>query len=247
MKKANLHILLIILFFEFSFVSIVSAQNDARILLYHDVSREITDTNIATAMPFEKFTEQMYFLYDSGYKAITVSELFEGIKNGTLPEKVVAITFDDGYLHIYNEVFPFLKELGFTATTYLVGEKINLPKNLSGEMVREMYEAGWEIGSHSMSHSDLPSTEDLDYEICFSRQAISVAAEIPIEDIVSFAYPFGNADERVMTKVYKCGFENGGGLGNMFVTKDSNPYYFARYSLFSNISHESFIKLFKGL
>lgn len=236
MKKANLHILLIILFFEFSFVSFASAQNEARVLLYHDVSRDITDTNIATAMPFEKFVEQMYYLYDSGYKAITVSELFEGIKNGTLPEKVVAITFDDGYLHIYNEVFPFLKELGFTATTYLVGEKINLPKNLSGEMIREMYEAGWEIGSHSMSHSDLLTSDNLDYEICYSKKHIANITKIPLEEISSFAYPYGNADEKIMTKVYKCGFKNGAGLGNMLINSNSNPYYFARYSMYASVN-----------
>ena len=235
---------LFLLLSVYSFNTQVYAHDGGRVLLYHSVSKEITDTTIATLMPFETFEWQMRFLRDAGYTAVTVSEMFDSLSEGTLPEKTVAITFDDGYLNIYEEVFPLLKELGFPATTYIVGRTIDAPKSLTGEMLREMYEAGWEIGSHSMSHGDLPSTEDLNYEICFSRQAISSASGIPLEDVVSFAYPYGSADERTMTKVYKCGFKNGGGLGNMLVTSNSNKYYFARYSMYADTSPEAFEKLF---
>ena len=230
-------------FLLFSFVPAFADQG-VKVLLYHDVSAAITNTDIPTAIPFVLFQDQMEWLKENGYEAVTVSQLFDMIDSETLQEKAVAITFDDGYLHVYDEVFPYLKELGFTATVYPVGEKLDTQKNLTGAMLKEMYDAGWEIGSHSMSHSDLIESEDLNYEICFSKTVISETAGIPLDDVSSFAYPYGNADERVMTKVYKCGFLNGGGLGNMFINDSSNRYYFARYSMFSNLSLEEFVRIF---
>ncbi len=233
------------LMFVFSTFAAGAAESKVKVLLYHDVSSKIMNANVTTALPLDVFKEHMYKLLNEGYTSVTVTKMFEMMKNGTLPEKAVAITFDDGYLDIYEEVFPFLQEIGYIATTYVIGEKIGTEKNLSGAMLKEMYDSGWEIGSHSMSHRDLISADDLTYEICFSKQIISESSGIPAADVASFAYPYGSADERVMTKVYKCGFLNGGGLGNMFITPEINPYYFARYSVYSHITSEEFAEILR--
>ena len=222
------------------------AENNVKVLLYHDVSAKIANTDVITALPLDIFKDHMHRLLAEGYTSVTVTKMFEMVKNGTLPEKAVAITFDDGYLDVYEEVYPFLEKIGYVATMYVVGEKIDTDKNLSGEMLKKMYDSGWEIGSHSMSHGDLTSADDLNYEICFSKQVISESSGIPATDVASFAYPYGSADERVMTKVYKCGFLNGGGLGNMFITPEINPYYFARYSVYSHITSEELDKILRG-
>ena len=111
-------------------------------------------------------------------------------------------------------------------------------------MIRDLYDAEWEIGSHSMTHSDLMNHEDLDSEICGSRNLIAAMTGIPLSDVVSFAYPYGNADEIVITKVWKCGYLSGAGLGQIPVSASQNPCYFSRHPVTSDMTLEDFTALF---
>ena len=111
-------------------------------------------------------------------------------------------------------------------------------------MIRDLYKAGWEIGSHSLTHSDLMIHENLDTEICGSRNMIAAMTGIPLSDVVSFAYPYGNADETVTTKVWKCGYQSGAGLGQIPVSSSQNPYYFSRHPVTSDMTIQDFSSLF---
>ena len=95
-----------------------------------------------------------------------------------------------------------------------------------------------------MTHSDLMNHEDLDDEICGSRNLIAAMTGIPLSDLVSFAYPYGNADEIVTTKVWKCGYQSESGLGQIPVSAFQNPYYFSRHPVTSDMTLEDFAALF---
>jgi peptidoglycan/xylan/chitin deacetylase (PgdA/CDA1 family) len=61
---------------------------------------------------------------------------------------------------------------------------------MSRQQVRELAEAGWELGAHTMTHPDLST---LDYDACLqeigdSRAALEEIGGVPVE---TFAYPFG--------------------------------------------------------
>src|SRR3989442_11286266 len=85
----------------------------------------------------------------------------------SLPRKPVILTFDDGYLDTYTTAFPLLQEFGVKAVVFVLADRrirtnfwdrhFNLPHAALMERhhVIEMHEAGWEIGSHSLSHADL--------------------------------------------------------------------------------------------
>ena len=184
------------------------------------------------------------WLQENGYECLTVSEMFQRFSGGEITGKTAVITFDDGYPDVYTYAFPVLSVYGFPATTYLVASKIDSPKNLTAEMIRDLHDAGWEIGSHSMTHSDLLNHEDLDSEICGSRNLIAAMTGIPLSDVVSFAYPYGNADETVITKVWKCGYLSGAGLGQIPVSASQNPCYFSRHPVTSDMTLEDFTALF---
>ena len=229
----------------FSRTADVSAETPAvRVLLYHNVSYSEGDPGNIYTMPLPAFREQMGWLKQNGYQCLTVSAMFDAAKEGKLSVNSAIITFDDAYPGVYNYAFPVMAEYGFPATEYLVAEKIDTPKNLSAEMIREMYDAGWEIGSHSMTHSTLTDHFDLDAEICGSRKLIASLTGIPLQDIVSFAYPYGTADETVMNKVWKCGYLSGGGLGQIPVDSDQNRYYFSRHPVTSDMKIGQFAALF---
>lgn len=71
--------------------------------------------------------------------------------------------------------------------------------------LREMAEAGHEIGSHSMSHGILPLLDDeaLTYEVERSRAVLTEKLGRPVE---TFCYPNGDYDDRTLTRVRRSGY-----------------------------------------
>ena len=222
----------------------LSTESTVKVLLYHNVTAAETDQNNPYMVSLAEFEEQIRWLQENGYECLTVSEMYQRFAERGITGKTAVITFDDGYPDVYTYAFPVLSSYGFPATTYLVAEKIDSPKNLTSDMIREMHDAGWEIGSHSMTHSDLMNHDDLDAEICGSRNLISSMTGIPLSDVVSFAYPYGNADETVTEKVWKCGYQSGAGLGQIPVSSSQNPYYFSRHPVTSDMTLQDFSSLF---
>lgn len=92
-----------------------------------------------------------------------------------------------------------MKKYGFIGVFYIVGQNFNDPDFVSAAQLQEMAAAGWEIGSHSMTHSHLPQNHDtLTLEVLESKRRIEALTGVPVR---SFAYPFGEFDEKVVSKV----------------------------------------------
>lgn len=254
MRKKNLYYLITFLSVFLIFANVIAADGNeefmanVKILLYHNVT-PYPNPSYSSAMSVQQFREEIYWLRDNGYKGITISDLYNILtEEKQTEEKLVAITFDDGYVDVYNYAFPILKEEGFIATTYLVGEKINMPKNLTSEMIVELHEAGWEIGSHTMSHPNLVETEDISYEICQSRSLIAqrIGHGFTADDIKNLAYPYGSVDERVANKTYKCGFDTGRSLGKGQLHSIWNRFYLSCETVLQGITLEEFEKMMKN-
>lgn len=84
-------------------------------LMYHHVNNEPEDSISITP---ERFEEQIKFLADSGYRSLHLSEFYEHLKHWNIQEKLVLITFDDGYADNYINAFPILKKYKMKATIF---------------------------------------------------------------------------------------------------------------------------------
>jgi peptidoglycan/xylan/chitin deacetylase (PgdA/CDA1 family) len=120
----------------------------------------------------------------------------------------VAIAFDDGYVDNYDYAFPVLRERGLAATFfvtagYVDGDPVVLARfrklwgatsaelqPLSWGQIREMADAGMEIGCHTYSHPSLRhlSEQDVEIELRRSKQLLEERLGRPI---VGHAYPIG--------------------------------------------------------
>lgn len=90
------------------------------ILCYHDIvaSGQGSETQVPVAL----FAEQMAALAAAGYTSVDIWQMRDYVeKGGSLPEKAVLITFDDGYESNYSLAYPVLKEYGFKATIFSIG------------------------------------------------------------------------------------------------------------------------------
>lgn len=86
------------------------------VLMYHHVSNK---PGLVTLSP-RIFREQMKWLAESGWKTVTSAEVESFYRGGRLPRKSVMLTFDDGWLDNWFQVFPVLQEFSLHAHIFLV-------------------------------------------------------------------------------------------------------------------------------
>ena len=110
-----------------------NAQKVTRVhtIMYHNV---VSNADIANGDSFDanytikdtEFEADLIWLRDNGYNTITSKELWLYLKGeGTLPEKPVIISIDDGDHGIYRNVWPLLKKYNMKADFNVICERID--------------------------------------------------------------------------------------------------------------------------
>jgi peptidoglycan/xylan/chitin deacetylase (PgdA/CDA1 family) len=197
----------------------------APILLYHHIMDKSPEDRYDVSL--EKFNAQMQALQSWGYTSITVSTLADAIRNGgTLPEKPLLITFDDGDIDVYENAFPIMKQYGFVGTFYIVANRVGADQFVSADQIKEMHDYGWEIGSHGYSHRDMSKDHDVIYGEGYE-------AKVSLQDklgftINTFAFPYGGWDATVASFTAGYGYTSGAGLGNSYIHSANTLYYLSR-------------------
>lgn len=183
------------------------AWRHPRVLMYHMVSphRAGAKFNGLRVTP-ERFEAQLAWLKREGWQFFTVSQLWA--QWDTLPEKSVALTFDDGYADNLHNALPLLEKYGAKATIYIVvdrhdrdwstakkahhntGELAREPKLSDDELQRLVASGRIEIGSHTLTHINMRTTpaDDKRRELAESRRLLQAQTG---QAVASFAYPFG--------------------------------------------------------
>ncbi len=196
------------------------------ILLYHHVA--ISPIESQYYVHPDNFAEQMQALNDWGFTPIPLSLLAKAITEGAeLPPKPIVISFDDGRMDVYENAFPVMQELGFVGVFYVISSGLGDEGLVGVEELKEMADAGWEIGSHSYSHADLSTlgSEASYREVVSSRYELEEALGIPI---LSFAYPFGTITDQAGRQVHIAEYESGAGLGYTDSQGPGNLFYLQR-------------------
>jgi peptidoglycan/xylan/chitin deacetylase (PgdA/CDA1 family) len=158
---------------------------------------------------------QLSLLRQRGYVGLTAAEAERRRQEGTLPARAVVVTFDDGFCSVLRAK-PILEELGFPATVFAVtsfvdsGEPLRWPglepseRSLGWSDLELLREAGWEVGSHTVTHPLLPDLDDaeLERELEDSRATIQKR----LGSCETLSYPYGRADERTSAAAARAGY-----------------------------------------
>lgn len=203
---------------------------DAMVLCYHAVSE--TWPAKLSIHP-DLLREQLRDLRERGYRGVTFSELVSGEAEG----KIVAVTFDDGYRSVLELAQPILAAEGFPGTLFVPTRWIGAgqPMSWAGidqwigtehepeltpmswDEVRALRDAGWEIGSHTRSHPKL-SLVDSDRQLAVELVDSRRRCEEELGSCATFAYPYGDYDERVVAAVAEAGYIAAATLPDGFTT-----------------------------
>jgi peptidoglycan/xylan/chitin deacetylase (PgdA/CDA1 family) len=101
------------------------------------------------------------------------------------------LSFDDGHLTWRDVVVPTLRDLGVPATFFLTSGLVGQPGNLTWQDCRDMLAAGYQFGSHTVSHRRLADLDDESAlrEIRDSKHEIEHELGVEVRD---FAAPYGH-------------------------------------------------------
>lgn len=168
------------------------------ILYYHEIGPERSKHVVHP----DDFAAQMRWLHDTGHAFLSlddVAALYAGGRRA--PERPVVVTFDDGRAGVLRHAAPVLADLGacgmlYVVTDWLEGRNIPDHERYSGflgwEDLRDVQQAGIEIGSHSLSHRNLKRLPpgEMEREIRESRRVLEdrLGGAVP-----HFSFPKGRA------------------------------------------------------
>jgi peptidoglycan/xylan/chitin deacetylase (PgdA/CDA1 family) len=180
------------------------------ILIYHSV-REYRPGDSAGARQYiitpETLEKELQFLKDEHATPVSFEQLTDAVEKGVpLPPNPVIISFDDGWASQYRNAVPLLKKFGFRATFFIFTNGIGVKHFMTADQLRELADAGMEIGCHSRSHPYLAKITDaaaLRREIFDSRVKLE---EVLGRPVTAFAYPFGRYTRQIVEEVKEAGY-----------------------------------------
>lgn len=193
-------------------------------LMYHGVSNDMWGMTELFVMP-ERMEEQFRYLVENGYTPI----FFEDLQRVDEIEKPVLLTYDDGYVDNYVDLFPLVKKYGVKVNIFVVtGTVDNSPNSLTSEQIREMHASGLvSFQSHTVTHPYLMGMSRQEQEYELTRSALELARltdQLP----TVICYPSGSYDETTLElarQYYKMGVDMN---GNEYITGE-DPYQVQRY------------------
>ena len=222
--------------------SAIADDDHAVILLYHHVSES---TPASTSVSPTVFESHLEYLEQNNYKVLALSDVTSALLDDQpLPDRAVAITFDDGYQSILSEAAPRIRERNWPFTIFVSTEAID--QGYSGFMswseLRQIEAMGGTIANHTSTHDHLIRRTSNESTSAWQER---VAADIELaQDRLEeeldhparlFAWPYGefNADlESLAAELGYIAFGQQSGAAG----RDSGPHRLPRFPLATGFS-----------
>ena len=202
-----------VLCLSMNLTGVLGAADSGVVLLYHHVD---TTTPPSTSISPEEFRAHLDYFEENEFAVIQLDEMVQHLRTRTaLPERAVAITFDDGYSSIYETAFPLLVEYDMPFTLFLSTEPLNnRQKNyMNWEQVRELSEAGALIANHLVSHSYMLSRDIQETDVSWLERQRSELLEAEATILKEtgqshrfLAYPYGEFNAEIKSMIREEGF-----------------------------------------
>jgi peptidoglycan/xylan/chitin deacetylase (PgdA/CDA1 family) len=201
------------------------------VLLYHAVNDDPGPRDRPYSVSPACFAAHADAIRASGRTAIRISELAAGLRSERpLPERPVAVTFDDGFADTYDAV-EVLHRHDISSTVYVTTGAVGTRDRLSRAQVAELARRpSVELGAHSVRHRYLDELDhrELTAEIGGSKAQLEDMAQVGVD---SFAYPHGAYDARAREAVISAGYSSAAAVKNAISHAADDPFAIARWTV----------------
>lgn len=208
---------------------IKSSTTTIPILVYHKISDNFLPLPEGR-QPLRRFSvekdvfeAQMQYIKKEGYTPLTVRDLIKDEQRGILPNKPIAITFDDGWRSQYKNALPILTQEKIPGTFYIYTGVIGSPAYMTWEDLHYLISLNMEIGDHTRSHPRLTkiAPSKLDEELLQSKAVLERNLHVPVTD---FAYPYGAYNDSIIEALKKDGYSSGRTSNKSIYNDFKDPY-----------------------
>jgi peptidoglycan/xylan/chitin deacetylase (PgdA/CDA1 family)/glycosyltransferase involved in cell wall biosynthesis len=223
------------------------------ILMYHKVPDADLDSRHKTYVSKKNLNKHFFFFKIFGFTPITFKE-YNAVGEGKISriKKPLVLTFDDGYADNYDNLFPLLRKFNFKCVIYVLGQRHQTnfwdvaegekqEKLMNESQIKSLHQFGIEIGAHTLNHIKLNLTEQQTAanEIIKSKENLEHLIQ---EEVISFAYPYGLAEEAHFLMVKKAGFKYAVLTDSGAHKIEDDPFRIFRINMFP---HENYFSLWK--
>jgi len=189
----------------------------AVVLMYHHVGE---GGQPSTRVTTDQFTAHLEQIEAEGYTVVPLADVVAALAGGpALPDKAVAITFDDGYRSVGEIAHPLLAERDWPYTVFVNTAPVDdgYGQYLEWPQMRAMAQAGATFANHSTSHAPLFVREDDEDQAAWAqriredldhaqRRLVDALGEAALTDPPLLAYPYGEYDRDLMRLVDEMGY-----------------------------------------
>ncbi len=187
------------------------------ILMYHSVKENYPQESSSLYVTTEVFEKQLSEIIAKGYTCVNYYQVLDYMNGtGTLPEKPIIITFDDGYLDNYVNVFPILMRYNAKATIFVVTDALNDEdiaydesqiQFMTWKQAIEMQNSGLvNIESHTKNHLNLNNLteKEVNDQLRLSKEKIKAKMG---KDTYIISVPFGAGNWKVVEQCRANGYK----------------------------------------
>ncbi|MGL5108360.1 MAG: polysaccharide deacetylase family protein, partial [Vibrio ordalii] len=229
-------------------VHVEKLRKEMPIIMYHRFIKDESEKGVhGTYLHIDMLEKHFKLLKKMGFETLTFKDLADKglIHRLESGKRYIILTVDDGYKDNYELMLPLLRKYGFKAVVYVVtGEDFNrwdveVPSNpekpvplMSRQQVKALHDSELvEIGGHTMTHPFLSKLSESEQREEISRNKLELE-ELLGEQLVSFAYPYGDHHAISKQLVHQCGYQFAVATNSGPLLIHQDPYQIRRIAIF---------------
>jgi peptidoglycan/xylan/chitin deacetylase (PgdA/CDA1 family) len=213
--------------------------------MYHHIS-DVVDGN-TLFVPADEFKMEMTALKEAGYYTLSPDEAYRVLLTNEKPaEKIVWVTFDDGYKNALDTAMPILTTLGMKGSFFIITDMTGDEDKMTEANLLEMKANPlMALESHTVNHPDLThlTSEMATTELLTSKQWLDNLLKQTTSVI---CYPSGRYNDQTATLAENVGYKLGLTTQPGLASHENGLLTLNRVRISYGHTKESFMALING-